>query len=223
MNKSINSFLKYLSLILTPVFLFAYSSVAQDLNIKEVMQKMETADDALHSLRFNFKQKIVFLLTNESQTKNGEAVFSKPDKIRIRQISPEEQVITGNGKKVWIYTPLYKQVAVDKWKKWLKNDNLAYTFFGYLKSFKEFEQQYFFELQGKELNKIIIFLSPKKDNLPKMKFWIDDETFMPVRSVIYLGNVEIQTDMEKIEKNPTLAKDEFKFKVPPKTNIIEFD
>ncbi len=221
MARSASSFLLCFCLVLANAL--AADSAAQDQDVNEVLQQIEKADNSLRSLRLKFSQKIVFSLTGESQLRQGEAAFLKPDKIRIRQISPEEQLITGNGKKVWVYTPLYKQVAVDQWKKWSKNDNLAYTFFGYLKSFKEFEKQYSFELQGKAQNKIIIFLSPKKAGLPKMKFWIDTETFLPFRSVVYLGNIEIETQIRGIEKNPVFTKEEFKFRIPPKTNIIELD
>ncbi len=43
---------------------------------------------------------------------SGELWFIRPDRFRLEYFAPEEQVIIGNGERIWHYDPLLRQVIV---------------------------------------------------------------------------------------------------------------
>ena len=221
MNRSVNGYLR--SILVAAgciVFCFRFSA-ARDLTVDEILSRMETADESSRAVRFNFTQTITYSLTGETQAKSGEIVFKKPDYIRIEQKKPAEQLMVCDGKKIWVYTPAYAQAVVDKWSNWRKNNELAYTFLSITRSFKQFESQYKFSYVSKGAKGILFDLSPGKSGLPKMRLVVDETSFIPVQTTVFLENVVITSDVHGLEINPELGKDIFKFSVPKKTQIIE--
>src|SRR3989339_318446 len=112
--------------------------------LEEVMALIEKADEATNTFQFEFKQEISYLLTNETQANTGEVSFSKPHSLYLKQNKPVEQVIIANGKKVWIYTPGYKQVVEDTWKKWMNNSMVPASLINFGKGWGELKKKYTF-------------------------------------------------------------------------------
>jgi len=198
-------------------------SFAEAITIDEILSRMRAADENAKVLEFNFTQQIKFSLTGETQTKSGEMTFRKPDNIRIVQKKPAEQLMVGDGRKIWVYTPSYGQAVVDDWKKWLKNNELVYVFFGLARSFKEFESNYRFRYVSKNEKGFLLSLEPRKKDFPRMTLVVDDVSFIPVQTNVILGNTEITSDIDGLKVNPQINKDTFKFRAPDKTEVIRLN
>lgn len=223
MNKPIDWAFKAFRVLLAISFIFARYAYSADhaATVEGVLTKMEAADENAKVLKFDFTQRIKFILTGETQIKTGHLIFRKPDNIRIEQNNPAEQVLVSDGKRVWVFTPAYNQLVIDDWKKWLKNNELAYIFFSFAKSFKEFEKQYNFSYVSESEKGILLSLEPINKDRPKMNLLVDETTFMPVQTTVFLENVEIVSGVENLIINPKVNDEDFKFRSPDKSNIIK--
>ncbi|MFC1501698.1 outer membrane lipoprotein carrier protein LolA, partial [Elusimicrobiota bacterium] len=100
------------------IFIFLCSITSNlysaELSLEEIMSEMDLCDEKIESVRFDFKQDIIYEITGETQTNSGAITLQRPSKFYIVQKKPVEQIIVSNGKKVWIYTPTYNQVLVER-------------------------------------------------------------------------------------------------------------
>ncbi len=203
------------------LIVYSYAEADDNNSLTDILGRMERADETARVIRFDFKQVINFKITGEKQSKSGEIIFQKPDKIRIWQKTPAEQLFTGNGKKIWVYTPSYKQVVVENWKNWRKNNDLAYSFISIAESFREFKKKYNFKLIPGKDKYIHLTLVSKSGGLPPMELLVDNDLFIPITTKVFLENTEVATDITEIQLNPLIKSDLFNFKVPKGTEVIE--
>ena len=130
-------------LILAAAFaLLPGAVIAAELTLDEVTAKMEEADKNVTSLEFAFTQEISYNLTKEKQTSGGNVSFMKPSSLYVKTNRPLEQEIISDGKKVWIYTPKYRQVIVDNWKKWTANSFVPVSIINFGKGWKDLRKRF---------------------------------------------------------------------------------
>jgi len=98
---------------------------ADGVKLDDILAGLEKNDQSMENVQFTYEQEISYTLTNEVQRNSGQMIFSKPEYFYFKQDKPLEQIIVSNGKKVWIYTPSYKQVIVDAWSRWINSGVLA--------------------------------------------------------------------------------------------------
>jgi outer membrane lipoprotein carrier protein len=208
--------------IITAVLLAtsAALSFADDMTLESITAKMEEADKSVNSIEFEFSQEIVYNLTNEKQLNNGKVTYLRPDNIIIKQNSPLEQEIVSNGKKVWIYTPKYRQVIVDNWKKWIKSSMVPESIVNFSKDWKDLKRRYNISYEGRDGNRYVLLFKPAEKESFQMKFWVDSDSFMPVKIFILGDNVTIKTEMFNKVLNPKLDKKLFIFKAPAGIEIM---
>lgn len=192
----------------------AGSASAKEMTAEGIMERMEEADKTVKSLEFDYRQEIVYNLTNEKNVNTGKVSFLKPDNIRLKQASPLEQTVITNGKKVWIYTPKYKQVIVDTWKKWTSNSLVPVSIINFGKEWKGLKARYEITSEGQDNGKYVLMFVPKDKGNYKMRFWVDPDNYIPVKIEILGNNVTITTEMKSKTVNPELDKNFFKFKAP---------
>jgi outer membrane lipoprotein carrier protein len=195
---------------------------AKDTGIDGILNRIEKADRRIKSVTFDFKQQIIYSLTGEKQEIKGDVAFKKPDNFYFHKRIPLEQTIISNGKDVWVYTPEYRQVVVDSFKKWVKSGVVPKSLVSFSGKWDDLRKNYAFELIEKNDYYYIILLKPlnEEDNW-RIMMWIDSNDLVPVKIKLKGENVEIITDTENYKINPKIDEDIFEFKKPEDAEIIE--
>ena len=199
------------------------ASFSKDMTLDEITAKMEEADRNVNSLNFEFTQEIVYNLTNEKQVASGKVSFMKPEYVRITENAPLEQEIIANGSKVWIYTPKYRQVIVDSWKKWAKDSMIPESLFNFGKSWKELKNKYVISYEGQDGDRYVLLFKPAGGQSLQMRFWVESGSFIPVKVVITGENVTIRTEIVAKTINPKIDKALFNFKAPPGIEVMNLE
>ena len=94
-------------ILLATLLLFAVQ-LANATAIEKLRQFLETT----HSMRADFSQIVVARNGKKPQQSSGVMMFSRPGKFRWQIAKPYEQLLVGDGEKVWIYDPDLRQVTV---------------------------------------------------------------------------------------------------------------
>ena len=196
------------------------SAYASEITLNEIVAKMDSAEKKIESLQFGFTQEIVYGITGERQSNSGEAVFQKPDNLYMKQQNPIEQVIVSNGRKVWIYTPAYRQVIVDKWKKWASSSMIPASMTNFGESISDLRLKYDFTYAGVDNSMYVLVLVPKKKEQWQLKLWIDQESFLPVVTCLTGENVSITTETSSLKVNPKLDIRMFNFQPPAGVEVL---
>jgi len=195
---------------------------ADTFNLDKFLSDMEKSEKTVNSVSFGYTQEITFTLTNEKQDSAGEAVFLKPDNIRVKQLKPVQQTIITNGSKVWIFTPEYNQVIQDSWSKWTKNALIPESLVNMGQNWKELRQKYTFTYLAQEGQNQVLLLTGKADGSWKLKIWVDATTFVVNKMILSGENVAVTTLAFDYKFNdPAIDKALFDFKPPKGVEIMK--
>jgi len=195
---------------------------AEEASLDTILVKMEQAEQKIEAVQFDYQQDINYTLTGEKQTNSGQVIFQKPNNLYIKQLNPVPQMIIANGKKVWVYTPSYNQVATDSWQRWMKSSLVPASLLNLGQNWAEMKKNYAFTSLGTEGEDYLLLLSPKKKGADdwKMKLWIDSKEFIPHKASLLGGNISITTETKNYKVNPQIDKNMFNFRPPPRTEVI---
>lgn len=78
------------------------------------IDKLRQFLDGTKTLRADFTQMVVAKNGKKPLISSGVMMFSRPGKFRWEVVKPYEQLLVGDGEKVWIYDPDLLQVTVKK-------------------------------------------------------------------------------------------------------------
>ena len=168
------------------------------------------------TVRARFAQIVVDKNLKQLSESTGTMELQRPGRFRWEYIKPYEQLLIGDGTRVWIYDKDLNQVTVRK-----LDSALGSTPAALLAGSNEVEKAYTLSDAG------------MRDGLD----WVDavprskEATFERVRMGFGKGGLEAmelhdafgQTTLIKfasIERNPRLASDRFRFKPPPGADVI---
>lgn len=203
---------------------------ADETKLEEILLKLEKNDQAIKNVRFNYFQDISYTLTRELQHVSGQMVFGKPDNFYLKQNKPIEQIIISNGKKVWIYTPAYRQVIVDRVQRWLNSGILPNSTVSLALNWKELRKKYTFEYLGEENGAYMLLLMPIKPdaggksnslNNWKLKLWFDTKDLSPLRVDLIAESVSVITKITGYARDQDIDKKIFNFKTPEGVDVIK--
>ena len=94
--------------ILFAVLALIVTSLAQAAAIEKLHRFLDTT----HTMRADFAQIVVANNGGKAQKSSGVMYLSRPGKFRWQIDKPYEQLLVGDGEKVWIYDPDLRQVTV---------------------------------------------------------------------------------------------------------------
>lgn len=199
--------LRYLIL---PLLLLAHTAYAGSVDsLRTFVRETRTA-------RAQFAQTVQDRNGHVTNQSSGVMAFSRPGKFRWTYAKPYEQLIVGDGAKVWIYDKELNQVTVRKLDEALGSSPAAL-----LAGNNEIEK--FFSLRDAGTKEGLNWL----EATPKSK----DTLFAGVR-MGFSGNdlkqMELQDNFgqttiirfEKLERNPKIAADQFSFSPPKGADVI---
>lgn len=92
------------------VLAFALPSAAR----ADAIQRLHDFANEIRTLSGSFSQTVYDANGRKTQETTGELYFSRPGKFRWVYRKPYEQLIVGDGKKIWIYDADLEQVTVKK-------------------------------------------------------------------------------------------------------------
>lgn len=169
-----------------------------------------------HTARSQFSQTVQDRNGRVTNQSSGVMAFSRPGKFRWVYAKPYEQLIVGDGAKVWIYDKELNQVTVRKLDEALGSSPAAL-----LAGNNEIEKFFSLREAGNKDGLNWLEATPKsKDTLfaaVRMGFTGNDLKQMELQD--NFGQTTI-IHFEKLERNPKISADQFTFSPPKGADVI---
>lgn len=172
--------------------------------------------DGAKTLRAQFNQTVLDRagkITNES---SGTMQFSRPGKFRWEYTKPYPQLIVGDGKKLWIWDRDLEQVTVKK-----LGESLGSSPAALLAGNNEIERS-FTLIDGGNIDGLDWLNAQPKDRdttFESIRMGFDEAGLQVMELVDSFGQKTL-IRFAKVEKNPKLAADLFKFTPPKNADVV---
>lgn len=168
------------------------------------------------TLRAEFSQMVVARGGKKPQISSGTLAISRPGKLRWEIIKPYPQLMIGDGEKFWIYDPELAQVTVKK-----VGQTMGSTPAALLSGNNELERNFTLKEHGEAEGMQWVEATPKNSDagFEKLRLGFIGSDLKAMELFDNFG----QTTMlrfTKIEKNPGLASDLFRFKAPAGVDVV---
>ena len=165
----------------------------------------------LHTFKADFVQSVFGANNQKKQESKGVIVVSSPDKFYLEYNEPYKLVYVADGKKFWSYDEDLEQVVVKA-----QGNILINTPVMLLGNPKDLTVSYNIENLGMSEGILWFQLTPKKDNsnFETIGLAFDESKLIAMEMRDNFGQTT-RLYFNKVIKNPTIAKDRFKF-IPPK-------
>lgn len=181
------------------------------------IEKLQAFVAATQSARANFSQKVLDNKGKTVQASDGKLVFSRPGKFRWEYQKPYEQLIVGDGQKLWIYDQDLNQVTAKKLDGALESSPAAL-----LAGSNEIETYYNLAASGTKNGVDWLDAFPKnKDSMfEKVRMGFRGTNLDTMELYDHLGQVT-QIRFSGIQRNPKLAPDTFSFTPPQGADVLD--
>jgi len=171
----------------------------------------EFARDA-KSGRATFTQVVTSPDGAKKKTSSGNFEFARPNRFRFAYTKPFEQLIVGDGQKVWLYDADLQQASVRPMDKALGATPASLLAGASLE--KDFELQALPSAQGLDWVQATPRVKDDNANLQSLRVGFKGKTLAAIELVDGFGQRSLLT-FNDLATNPVLAADAFRF-VPPK-------
>jgi len=189
--------------------------------LEQVLVNLEKADKNVKAIRFDFVQDVRFTEMGASTVVTGQAVFAKPNRMRIEKKQPDEQITVSNGKKMWVYNPAFKQVWEGNWQSWVDAKILPQGLVpigGYV---SDLRKRFDLTLEQNAGEGVRIDAQPKQRDLGySLEIVVSTATWMPSRTVYKSDSAVVETKLTQIGLNPAVKDADFRFTAPPGVDVI---
>ena len=190
----------------------------QNLSIQDVTQNMKRRYEMIDNVVAKFTQQVKFGFSSLEQHYDGIVTMKKPNMYKVES---EHQTLVTNGSTVWAYSPVNKQVVIDRYK---ENQNSISPDQFLLK----LPSDYYSTLLGIESegtkSLVMIKLVPKDDRsfIRSVKLWVV-EGIWDVRKIMIVDVNETETTyvIDRLSLNTTINDTVFSFSPPPGTEIVD--
>ena len=204
-----------LKLIGSCLFAAALLTTAQLANAGAI-DKLRQFLDGTKTLRADFAQTVVAKNGKKPQLSSGVMMFSRPGKFRWEVVKPYEQLLVGDGEKVWIFDPDLRQVTVRKIDAAIGSTPAALLFSG-----EALEKNFTLSEAGAREGIDWVEAIPKSPDSGFEKLQLGFEGG-DLRSMQLLDNFGQTTSLtfSRIEHNPSIAASQFRFTPPAGVDVI---
>lgn len=222
-------FLRIISLV-SIVLISAGAIMAVDVN--EILKNFRTEYKKTKNFTANFEQ--TTFVAGKKRVANGKLIYQKPNLLRqeffdISKPQNINQLIVSDGKTIYSYTPLIKQVTKQVLSSKKKDPELIP---GFGESLESIEKNYDLKIVKDDLAEkqgiYLIELTPKEKSVDSSIFfdvlqvWIRYQDSMPVQ-FMYKDNKNETTfiiSFKDIKINEKIDESVFKFKIPDDAQVI---
>jgi outer membrane lipoprotein carrier protein len=186
------------------------------LTAMEVVANVQATYSALTDASAEFTQTVKFKYTKNEQRFAGTVQMKKGNRYRVE--SPQQTLVT-DGKTVWVYSPVNKQVVVDAYKENAQTFSPEKFIFGLPKSYSAAF------VGDKSGDVLVLKLAPRSGTnafIKSLKVWIveADWTVQRVEFVDGNGTQTIYT-VRNFHKNPGLDDAQFILEPPQGVEVVD--
>jgi len=176
--------------------------------------KVQAKYDAVNTLSASFVESVTYA-EGYQEDFEGRLYVSRPDKIRLECVKPQEQLIVSDGSEAWLYLPASKEALRQSVAEVAKACDPRIFLFDTPADFKV-------SYQGRDSSHSYIFTPPAAGGYPYQKVTVTlgpDLGLTGVSVVDPLGNI-YAFSLRDVKFNPTLEPGLFRFKPPEGTQIF---
>lgn len=180
------------------------------------IEKLKAFVAQTQSARASFSQQVLDKSGKTVQASSGRVAFFRPGKFRWEYLKPYEQVIVGDGERLWVFDKDLNQVTEKKLEGALGSSPAAL-----LAGSNEIEEYYNLDATGPKGGLDWLQAFPKNSDtmFQKVRMGFKGNTLETMELYDHLGQVTI-IRFSKIERNPKLAPDTFRFTPPAGADVI---
>jgi outer membrane lipoprotein carrier protein len=190
----------------------------KELSVKEITDRLQKRYDSIQDATARFTQHVKFGFSKIEQNFSGTLRMKKPNKYRIET---EYQTLVTDGATVWSFSPVNKQVLIDRYKE--TPDSFTPEQF-----LLNLPSRYFATLlpsdKSSEPALILLKLVPKDDQsfVKSMKVWVEEGTWVVRRvEMIDVNDTEKTYTVQDMKINTNLKENTFAFTPPPGTEVVD--
>jgi outer membrane lipoprotein carrier protein len=172
--------------------------------------------NALRTMNANFSQTVKAKQRVISHSE-GKMALSRPGRFRWETLSPMQQLVVADGKRLWIYDVDLEQVSVKKQEK-----SLGGTAGLFLSGYNE-SLAGDFDVRLKEKGSRLLFLleaKSQKANFQRVKLMFEGTALRGIELYDQLGQVT-DVKLNHVQVNPKLTAAMFQFKAPKGVDVVE--
>ncbi|HAL55681.1 MAG TPA: outer membrane lipoprotein carrier protein LolA [Bacteroidetes bacterium] len=190
----------------------------KELEAKDVTEKVRQRYNSIEDATARFTQLVKFGFSKIEQNFSGTLTMKRPNKFRVES---EHQTLVTDGSTVWAYSPVNKQVIVDRYKE--NQNSLSPEQF-----LLRLPTNYYSSLIGREKSGdtrlVVLKLVPKDDQsfIKSMKVWVEEGTWI-IRKVetTDVNDTETTYTVRDVKLNSDIKDSRFSFTPPPGTELVD--
>jgi outer membrane lipoprotein carrier protein len=202
------------------LILFSGIAVGQhkEYTVKEITDHMQKKYESIQDATARFTQHVKFGFSKIEQSFSGTLRMKKPNRFRVET---EYQTLVTDGTTVWSFSPVNKQVLIDRYKETADSFtpeqfllNLPANYYATLVQPET----------GSDKSLIALKLVPKDDQsfIKSMKVWVDEGSWVVKRvEMIDVNDTEKIYSVQEIKINTNLKENTFAFTAPPGTEVVD--
>lgn len=206
-------------LFISVVFLLMTAMQANAADVNKIIKKVQKTYDKMDNLSATFKQVETFKITGSQTETSGKIFIKNGVKYRFKS---EDQVIVTDGKTIWTYNEMSKQLLIDNVREnsgaLLPRDLLF-----------KYPKKYYSTLLGEEKSGKNEFykirLDPKEDvhgYIKSVKLWIDKDNWhiLMIETTDLNGN-QSRFEITDIDTKSKLSDDLFTYQADDSVNVVD--
>jgi outer membrane lipoprotein carrier protein len=181
------------------------------------IEKLKAFAAQTQSARASFTQTVRDKDGATIQTASGKLVFARPGKFRWEYEKPYQQVIVGDGQKLWVYDKDLNQVTVKKMEGALGSSPAAL-----LAGSNDIEQYYNLDAKGTKggLDWLEAYPRDEDSMFSRVRMGFKGNTLETMELYDQMGQITV-IRFGKLQRNPKLADSLFTFTAPAGADVIE--
>jgi outer membrane lipoprotein carrier protein len=181
------------------------------------IEKLRAFVAQTQSARADFSQKVLGKEGEAAQASSGRLVFSRPGKFRWEYRKPYEQLIVGDGEKLWVYDKDLNQVTVKKLRGALGSSPAEL-----LAGSNEIEEHYNLDAKGMKggLDWLDAYPTDSDSMFEKVRMGFKSNSLDTMELHDRLGQVTV-IRFSKVQRNPKLDAAAFRFTPPEGADVLQ--
>ncbi|HTY36436.1 MAG TPA: outer membrane lipoprotein chaperone LolA [Bacteroidota bacterium] len=200
------------------VFTTLCSGQRKEYTVKEITDRMQKKYESIQDATAKFTQHVKFGFSKIEQSFSGTLRMKKPNHYRVET---EYQTLVTDGTTVWSFSPVNKQVLIDRYKE--SSDSFTPEQF-----LLNLPSNYFATIvppdAGSEKSTVMLKLVPKDDQsfIKSMKVWVDEATWVVKKvEMLDVNDTEKTYTVQDIKINTNLNNGTFAFTPPQGTEVVD--
>ncbi|MBI2619154.1 MAG: outer membrane lipoprotein chaperone LolA [Ignavibacteriales bacterium] len=187
-------------------------------SLSDVTGGMQQRFEMIDNLIAEFSQQVKFGFSKIEQEFQGTLTMKKPNRYRVES---EHQTLVTDGSTVWAYSPVNKQVVIDRYK---ENQN-SITPDKFLLNLPESYYATVLGTEGEQQKTMVVLkLVPRDDRsfVKSVKLWVEDGTWVVRRILIQdVNESETTYSIHSLTLNTNVKDTQFSFSPPPGTEVVD--